>query len=76
MSCLDSIFDFKIRKLNILLQVDFRVGHFDPLPVGHLGWRVRQRDRFEVCFFGSGGSEGVVGLFLGLQNYGSLEALT
>lgn len=60
----------------MLLQVDFWDSHFNPLPVEHLGWRVRQQAKFEVHFFGGGISEGVVvGLLLGLQNYSSLEVL-
>lgn len=60
----------------MLLQVDLWVGHFNPLAVGHLGWSVRRRAKFEVGFFGGGVREGVVvGLLLGLQNYRSLQVL-
>lgn len=73
MSCLDPTFDLK---LDILLQVNFWVSHFNRLPVGHLGWCMRQQAKFEVFFFGGSISKAViVGLLLGLQNYGSLEVL-
>lgn len=76
MRCPDPIFEFKIGKLTLLVEVDFWVSHFNPLTVRHLGWRTRQRAKFEVRFFGGSISEGVVvGLLLGLQNYGSLEVL-
>lgn len=75
-SCLDAIFDFKIGKLNVLLQADLWVGHFNDLTAGHLGWCMRQQAKLEVRFFGGSISEGVVvGLLLGLQNYGGLEVL-
>lgn len=60
----------------MLLQLDFWVRHFNPLAVGHLGWRMKQQAKFEVRFFGGSISDGVViGLLLGLQSYGSLEVL-
>lgn len=67
MTCLDPILDFKTGKVNILLQVDLWVSHFNPLTVGHLGWRMRQQAKFEVCFFGGCiCMDIIVGLLLGL----------